>query len=64
MSDYKSPLVHTLKLSESLMAEVIYALMARLKELNARADPSSEAITNTHAALELARQAIKARGQE
>ena len=46
-----------LRLSNALLDEVIYALIARKRELNARPDIDSEVIVQTQAALDLAYEA-------
>ena len=53
----------TLNVSEGLLREIIYALEARLRDINSRgSEPTGSAIANTSAALEMARAAIRARG--
>jgi hypothetical protein len=46
-----------LRLSNALLDQVIYALIARKRELNARPDIDSEVIVETQAALDLAYEA-------
>lgn len=55
------PTPYTLNLSKALLEQVIYALWTRERDLNTRPDADAEAITSTYAALELAKESMKAK---
>jgi hypothetical protein len=50
-------LVHVLRLDDNLLDQVIFALIVRIRDLNARPDLDSELIVQTQAALDLAYEA-------
>jgi hypothetical protein len=50
-------LVHVLRLNDNLLDQVIFALIVRIRDLNARPDLDSELIVQTQAALDLAYEA-------
>ena len=50
---------NTLKVSDSLLCEIVYALKSRLRELNNRApEPTGDSIVHTQAALDKALEAL------